>query len=556
LDEPNREDFVGKNILIFSDGTGQAGGIAFDEDRTNIYKLYRATRCGPDSLIHPDEQVASYDPGLGSPQEGGFVWGKAGRWIYNAISQATGLGITANIIDCYAAIIRLYREGDRIFLFGFSRGAYTVRSLAAVLAKCGVPRCLPNGDSVPLDIPGSRRLAAKAVKDVYQFCTSRARSDVGFYGNFMLNTRERIAARFRFEHQSYAMEDLRKCDPKNAAEFNPSDPGRANVYPYFIGVFDTVAAVGRPLYVVGIVGAFLLLLSGISAAAIFLVPFGAVPYVGWIVAWLTPKHVFWTLFAVVALAMGRSIAQNYLKCDFRVPGYGLLKSVATIHPAATRFKFAEYTLSPHVEYAKHAVSIDENRSMFKRVNWQPEARRKDSKDEFGNIHFEQVWFPGVHADIGGGYPENESRLSDSALHWMLAAASMIPDGIKHDETVLRLYPHALGPQHDEYKAGKYKYGLRDLPIDKKTGKVISVIVHKSVYPRFKARKVVQYDTEKEYRPPNFEHHADFAHYYVKPFVPSNAPTVAFATDIERAWERQKARTDAEAMARDVGNMNT
>src|SRR3954464_8697251 len=85
---------MAKNILIFSDGTGQAGGIRFDENRTNIYKLYRATRCGPDSDIHPDDQVTFYDPGLGSPADGGFMFGKTGRWIYNIASQATGLGIT------------------------------------------------------------------------------------------------------------------------------------------------------------------------------------------------------------------------------------------------------------------------------------------------------------------------------------------------------------------------------------------------------------------------------------------------------------------------------
>jgi uncharacterized protein (DUF2235 family) len=45
----------------------------------------------------------------------------------------TGLGITANMIDCYAALIRLWQLGDRIFLFGFSRGAYTVRCLAGVI---------------------------------------------------------------------------------------------------------------------------------------------------------------------------------------------------------------------------------------------------------------------------------------------------------------------------------------------------------------------------------------------------------------------------------------
>ena len=57
---------MSKNILIFSDGTGQAGGISFDERRSNIYKLYRATRVGPDSTINPAEQVAYYDAGLGS----------------------------------------------------------------------------------------------------------------------------------------------------------------------------------------------------------------------------------------------------------------------------------------------------------------------------------------------------------------------------------------------------------------------------------------------------------------------------------------------------------
>jgi hypothetical protein len=49
---------MAKNVIIYSDGTGQAGGFRFDEDRSNVYKLYRATRCGPDSSINPREQVA------------------------------------------------------------------------------------------------------------------------------------------------------------------------------------------------------------------------------------------------------------------------------------------------------------------------------------------------------------------------------------------------------------------------------------------------------------------------------------------------------------------
>jgi uncharacterized protein (DUF2235 family) len=148
-----------KNIVIFSDGTGQAGGITFDEMRTNVYKLYRATRVGPDTAIDPQEQVAFYDPGLGSPADGSHIKVKWARSIYNFVSMATGLGITANIIDCYAALIRLYREGDRIFLFGFSRGAYTVRSLAGVISYCGIPRQLPGEVPLPMDVQGSRRLA-------------------------------------------------------------------------------------------------------------------------------------------------------------------------------------------------------------------------------------------------------------------------------------------------------------------------------------------------------------------------------------------------------------
>ena len=49
--------FTGRNILIFSDGTGQAGGLLPDESRSNVYKLYRATRCGPVTRIDPDKQL-------------------------------------------------------------------------------------------------------------------------------------------------------------------------------------------------------------------------------------------------------------------------------------------------------------------------------------------------------------------------------------------------------------------------------------------------------------------------------------------------------------------
>src|SRR6202035_435363 len=149
------------------------------------------------------------------------------RWIYNLLSMATGLGITNNIIDCYAAVIRLYEDGDRIFLIGFSRGAYTVRSLAGVISYRGIPRQLPDGAPLQLDLKGSRALAEHAVKDVYQFCSSYERGKIGSYLTFMMRTRDAIAAKFRTEHGSSAIKD---------------GVEQANVFPYFIGVFDTVAA--------------------------------------------------------------------------------------------------------------------------------------------------------------------------------------------------------------------------------------------------------------------------------------------------------------------------
>lgn len=209
---------MAKNILIFSDGTGQAGGLLPDERRTNVYKLFRATRCNPDTTIKPEEQLAFYDPGLGSKADGGGLNIGWLRWVYNLASQATGLGITKNIIDCYTAIIRMYEPGDRIYLFGFSRGAYTVRCLGGVLGLCGVPTQMPDGSPIKRDPKSARTLASKAVKKIYQHGSGRASACFN-------EQRYLLAKKFRKEHKS------------------GSDKA-ANVVPYFIGVWDTVASVG------------------------------------------------------------------------------------------------------------------------------------------------------------------------------------------------------------------------------------------------------------------------------------------------------------------------
>jgi len=370
-----------KNIVIFSDGTGQAGGINFDEARTNVYKLYRACRVGPDTRIDPTEQIAFYDPGLGSAADGGHF--KVGwlRSFYNAASKIFGLGITANIIDCYAAIIRLYEKDDRIFLIGFSRGAYTVRSLAGVVSYCGIPRHLPGGP-LRLDLKGSRELAEHAVKDVYQFCSSYDRAKVGTYLRFMMRTRDAIATKFRTDHGCSAVKD---------------GVEQANVFPYFIGVFDTVAALGNKW------------LAPILIIAVLAIPFG-LHFLG---AWLEPA---WPWVGKLARDVGYLAVfaalliylANYLKIAPRLSGYGFFRRLMTLHLARPKHEFYDTTLNVNVGYAKHAISIDENRADFARVKWNPTDEKLNKRDEHKNLYFEQVWFPGVHADIGGGYLENEA----------------------------------------------------------------------------------------------------------------------------------------------------
>src|SRR5262249_34097949 len=279
--------WMGKNLVIFSDGTGQAGGFRFDEVRGNVYKMYRATRCGPDSLVDPHEQLAFYDPGLGSQADGGHFMGRLLRWVHNIVAQATGFGITRNIIDCYAALVRLWEPGDRIFLFGFSRGAYTVRCLGGVIAKCGIPRqpAKQPEELLKLDEASTQALAAHAVKHIYQFTYPRKMKDATSHQRVLLEVREELARRFRQDHGS----------------FDPGDSAKANVYPYFIGVFDTVAALGNPVTSTLFTLAFLIFAAGLGMLGWLLTHFDQTPVFGPLFAYLTFRNVFWGIIAAGTL---------------------------------------------------------------------------------------------------------------------------------------------------------------------------------------------------------------------------------------------------------------
>jgi hypothetical protein len=168
-------------------------------------------------------------------------------------------------------------------------------------------------------------------------------------------------------------------------------------------------------------------------------------------------------------------------------------------------KFYDNRLSERVKYARHAISIDEDRKTFQRVSWGTRYLVKEP-DEYGVNWFEQLWFAGNHSDVGGSYAENDARLSDITLSWMLNAAKSA--GLKHDPLYLHLYPDPAGPQHDERRKLVFRYAgvqLRNIVKD--------ATLHPSVEDRFKAPAVLHYDEMKPYRPLALRHHEKVAHWY-------------------------------------------
>lgn len=465
-----------KNILIFSDGTGQGGGVIIDERRSNIYKMYRATRSAPDTSISPDQQIAFYDAGLGSERDSEHIKFSWGRKIHNVFAQAMGLGITQNIKDCYAFIVQHWEEGDRVYLYGFSRGAYTARCVGGVMARCGIPTT-ENGQPIKRDAATARRIAHEAVVDVYQHAVGRRNEKFE-------NQRTELARLFR---EKYASNDVIDGEVKNWS----------NNVPYFIGVWDTVAALGAGWLRLSL---FLLVGTGIIAA-LFAALLPICRFLG--LALETTSYTEWTLSFLAITGVGALL--YYLKTHIRFVTTTSDPWWKTLHLRAWKMEFYDTYLNSRVRYAKHAISIDENRSDFDKVAWidntHPNQRGKP-KD-----WFEQIWFAGVHSDIGGSYPETESRLSDIALEWMVERSKSAKHPILIDEHYLRIYPDAAGVQHDERKAGTvpWKLGLRTIPQD--------APLHPSVIERFNAGAVVHYDEVIDYRPEPLKDHQKVKHLY-------------------------------------------
>jgi uncharacterized protein (DUF2235 family) len=119
-----------KNIIICCDGTGNE----ISENISNVLKLYRCLRKTGKTT---PRQMVFYDPGVGTLARPN-PWIKWRQDAFAIFGLATGYGLDDNVLNSYDFIVDNYEEGDEIYLFGFSRGAYTVRVLAGLIHKVGL----------------------------------------------------------------------------------------------------------------------------------------------------------------------------------------------------------------------------------------------------------------------------------------------------------------------------------------------------------------------------------------------------------------------------------
>jgi uncharacterized protein (DUF2235 family) len=507
--------FMPKNILVYSDGTGQDGGVRPEQRISNVYKIYRSSRVHPDNAIDPTEQVCFYDPGLGTDSGASGLTGIM-RKIDKLLQSVTGRGITKNMTDCYEFIINHYEEGDRIYLIGFSRGAYTVRCLTNTIMLCGIPTKAANGPLLRYR-KQVHDIAKEGVETVYEHGAGHARGEYE-------TERDEQARRFRAKYGSnFVGEDV--------------DKDRSNAAAYFVGVFDTVAALGasgmrRFLIQAGLTFLFAGVASFASAVIAVVPSLIANYYLGF--------GFWWGEFAISAALVALSVflylrhrRAQYTKTIYDFPNKGDKSS----HQAEWKSGNFDRLLSMYVGTARSANAIDERRKDFDRVTW----------GQANSTQLSQAWFAGNHSDIGGSYPETESRLSDISLQWMLEETLKLDHPIRFGPvtvtgeamagtgttgTPLHLYPDATSMQHSEIAGTRdaidaFRERLPRILRGLLTNANYEIIkraiphqatIHATVKERFALETVIDCaaDNVCNYRPEALRDHDDFKHSYSDP----------------------------------------
>lgn len=221
---------TGKNIVVLSDGTGNS---AAKITKTNVWRLYEALDLEKSANSKQINQLAFYDDGVGT----------GGSQFIRAIGGAFGYGMARNVRQLYAELCRHYDgnpdgSGDNIYLFGFSRGAFTVRVLSGLIRHCGIID-RESDKTIKVwrwsrlrhqDVPVASEEGLKAVTRI-AYRSLRKRNDKAPVSRLYRVVRDVV-----FGMRTPKTEDFR-------SDYAISKKPRIK----FLGVFDTVSAYGLPV---------------------------------------------------------------------------------------------------------------------------------------------------------------------------------------------------------------------------------------------------------------------------------------------------------------------
>jgi uncharacterized protein (DUF2235 family) len=358
-----------KRIALFSDGTGNSSAKA---QKTNVWRLFQAL----DQTSA--NQIAMYDDGVGT---------SSNKYLA-LLGGAFGWGLKRNVIDLYKFVSRNYNQGDEIYGFGFSRGAFTIRVLIGLIAREGLVTFRSEEE---LD-----RHAAAAYRS-FRYKAFPSKSPIVWLFRWLrdifLLVRNRISG-----HGSY--------DKVTAAT---KAAGRDKIPIRFLGLWDTVEAYGMPIQEL-------------------------------------KRGIDWVLWPML---------------------------------------FGDLKLTVCVKRAVHALSLDDERTTFHPLLWDEEWEAElAATDPTLQGRITQVWFAGVHSNVGGGYPEDQ--LSLIPLEWILGEAvknglTIVPN--RTSEIAAAKSPYARLYDSRAGFAAYYRYSPRQTPINSYKGAPILVNVHWTVLMR-------------------------------------------------------------------------
>jgi uncharacterized protein (DUF2235 family) len=373
-----------RNLIVLSDGTGNSAAKAF---KTNVWRLYQALNLSDGS------QVAVFGDGVGNSSIS----------FLRILGLALGIGVKRNVLNLYKFLCHNYwrdkdyspdkdkndlSKRDRIWMFGFSRGAYTIRVLAGLVHSQGLVQFETEADLDRNALAAYRAFRADAFPP---------KSPLVFWVPLGRAIRDYAVSWWQSITGGTPYKDVQKGN-------------RKDIEIDFVGVWDTVAAYGLPI-------------DELSIA---------------VDRWVWPMN------------------------------------------------FQDTSLLDCVHTARHALALDDERRTFHPIPW-----NEPNKGTVNSDRLVQAWFPGMHADVGGGYPDD--GLSLVPLCWMIDEAGK--KGLKFEKVIVDEFRALASPTGRMYDSrggivgGLWRYQPRNVQflMDKKhhvpLPKRVTPLVHHCVVTR-------------------------------------------------------------------------